>query len=190
MTMTLPMHAVRRVFFALTALLAISCGSGSNNPNNTNVDHIAQITSDEQTTTIQFIKIIDSGSTSPTIEVLQTSTISYGIGPFFVNNGSVPKDQPYVPPECIGPTNLTPQDLINCWAKPTLATLQSNAEQIGLDIATLAVVAEFPFVIDDTLPQGGSVTSINDFATRLDAYATDQGFKNNQIFDDEPIYAD
>jgi hypothetical protein len=103
----------------------------------------AVITTDDDETRVELVRLIDGGGSSVRVESLDSFQLDYGGMPFLVGQGWVPPTEIDVPPRCLGSQTLGIADAVPCLVEPLLRRLDSVTGDLGLDRQNVVLTAVF-----------------------------------------------
>ena len=129
------------IFVVFTTLL-MSCSQQSSN-NLDNSIYVANIITDESTTKMQLIQLVDKGGDTPAAYELGSWDLNVGAMKFALNQGSVPEGSALFPKECQGRTDLGPTDAVTCLYEPLLGLSSGVLLANGLDNGDVSVVMSY-----------------------------------------------
>lgn len=161
------------------ALLVFGCGSS--NTNNDDVTFVAEITTDEQDTTVQLLKLTNNGTDTPLVDLLHTFNMGYGAMPFLVNRGRVPYAQFDMPPKCTNSDTLGLDDALPCVVAPLLVRLDSVIGQFGLSRNNVVLTGVFNTNNNENHTQG-LIYELSDVA---DTYAESLNYMSDIVYAEE-----
>jgi 1-phosphatidylinositol phosphodiesterase len=165
-----------QVAIALSALLA-GCAASSGAPEST---VIANVTVSEDTTSLDLVRLVDNGTSSPTAVSLGSWELDFGGLPFAIDQGSVPSWQTGVAPECLGSETLGAAFAGQCVFQPLVDEFSTALADYG--IARDQVTVEISFQIPEDPDDGSGVPvytqeKIAGADLALDTYASSIGFQ-------------
>jgi len=162
------------------ALLILGCGSSHTN-NNDEVTFVAEITTDEQDTTVELLKLTNNGTDTPIVDLLQTFNMGYGAMPFLVNRGRVPYAQFDMPPKCTNSDTLGLDDAVPCVVAPLLARLDGVIGQFGLSRNNVVLTVVFNTNNNENHTQ----SLINELSEVADTYAEGLNYMSDIAYAEE-----
>jgi hypothetical protein len=121
------------------AVSAVACTS-SDPPT---VTYNALITTDDDVTSVELVRLVDGGGSSVRVESLDSFQLDYGGMPFLVGQGWVPPTEIDVPSTCLGSQTLGIADAAPCLVEPLLRRLGSVTGDLGLDRQQVVLTAVF-----------------------------------------------
>jgi 1-phosphatidylinositol phosphodiesterase len=158
------------VIFAFVSVFG--CNSSSSNSNSDD-KYAAQITCDEEKTTLQLVRLSNDDWQEPKSEVINAQSLGYGALKFMLNQGSVPDEEDDVPDFCKYRSDLGEEDAGPCVLQPLLDSLSEMAAQLCIEKEEIAV--------DISYNTGGNVTypqqSIDSLDDSLNLYILGLGYE-------------
>ncbi len=162
------------------ALLILGCSSSHTN-NNDDVTFVAEITTDEQDTTVQLVKLTNNGTDTPIVDLLHTFNMGYGAMPFLENRGRVPYTQFDMPPKCTSSDTLGLDDALPCVVAPLLARLDLVIGQFGLSRNNVVLTGVFNTNNNENHTQ----SLIDKLSEVADKYAESLNYMSDIVYTEE-----
>ena len=123
---------------AALAMLLLGCGSSS-----PGVNWVASVATDDDSTSVQLVKLVDEGGEAPVVEEVGVWYLDYGAMKFALNQGSVPGSTSGLPASCEAGTSLGEDDAGPCVFRPMLGAFASTLSDNGIQKEDVAVLLSY-----------------------------------------------
>jgi len=133
----------RRFFVLLIAIFALLSACGDDSFDSSRATYVAYITCDEGDTTLKLVGLTENGTEIPTVTVLQTLSLGYGVMKYLTNQGSVPDWETDVPESCKNRSDLGEDDAGPCVFLPLLDSLSTIIAGYGITKENIAVTISY-----------------------------------------------
>ena len=133
----------RRLFVLLIIIFALFSACGNDSSDSSPATYVAHITCDEGDTALQFVSLTENGTDMPTVSVLQTVGLGYGVMEYLINQGSVPDWESDVPDSCKNSSDLGEDDAGPCVFQPLLNSFYETIQKYGIAKEDIAVTISY-----------------------------------------------
>ena len=133
----------RRLFVLLIIISALFSACGNDSSDSSPATYVAHITCDEGDTALQFVSLTENGTDMPTVSVLQTVGLGYGVMKYLINQGSVPDWESDVPDSCKNSSDLGEDDAGPCVFRPLLNSFYATIQKYGIAKEDIAVTISY-----------------------------------------------
>ena len=133
----------RRLFVILIIISALFSACGNDSSDSSPATYVAHITCDEGDTALQFVSLTENGTDMPTVSVLQTVGLGYGVMKYLINQGSVPDWESDVPDSYKNSSDLGEDDAGPCVFRPLLNSFYATIQKYGIAKEDIAVTISY-----------------------------------------------